>query len=426
MRGYMFTILTVLMFLSLFTVTYYFWGKSMASAGADITAQKTAGVFDDVAGDLSSLTGLMARIDTTDPVVVRFDDRVPAAWDVTASVRNYSVFLQGAYADEIGAKIEFSPGSLSATTAASDFRVYPYMFSYGWSNNSKDVVWLRNASLDLSPTQTNLTLDLKGENIEDLVWTEAEDFTYDDSGLKTEGEDFSGGFLMEDFAYMTKTVEVPFPMNYTLWVRAVYDDTEKNFTVEVDGRNATRFDIWNPEGSGDYKWFNDTLVVFNLTEGPKTIKVFSSASSCTESLDVVVLTTKYMNFGNSAPITPGPDPFEFNPVTGGDWEANLDILFSNVNYTLATSELSRTAASEWNMTFNDGDWMRLQLGGTNRQQNGISSAHLTSDSSQNGSSGLLNLTASFSPGGKAYVDSGCDMTLAGKIRRSGTVWLATG
>jgi hypothetical protein len=426
-KGYLFTALTVLMFLSLFMLTYYFFAKSYAATAEDISSEKAANLFDDVSDDLAEKMGVGAALNRSGALVLRFDDRIPAAWDVGNATLEYADFIEGILGPEINADLELRTGSLASSTAAVEYEILPVDYAYGYGNLSKRRIWFRNMTTAYKPNSIGLALDFREEGINDIVWSEAENFTAED-GVKTWDADASGGEYMEDFTRLEGTVNIPLSLNYTLWVRAAVDNSSKNFTVEVGGKNSTRFDIREADASSTvFRWYNDTLVAFNMTPGDKTVKVIPEPSSGTESVDVVLLTTKYVSPPDTPPIVRLHDPLEVDNVTGGDMGAEVRVRFRNANYSYATDELSRTGASNWNFTFDDGDSVDIKLGGVIAGRHSFSSMVVALDNSTNGSFGYMNTTASFDPvNGRVYVDSGCDLRLAGRVSRSDRAWLAKG
>ncbi len=419
MRGYLFTALTVLMLASLFVFSYYFYTTDYASTAADIRAEKTANVFDDVACDVEEILGLDAAVRAGSDTVYGFNDRFPAA-GIPSTIRNYTDYVEGAYATETAAELSLNAGALSSATASVDFTLHPFKYAYGYGNLSKKTVWFRNLTLEYEPLELNLTLDFRGENAKDMIWTEAEDYSLTGETV-VDDSDASEDSYVRDFASMNTFIDVPLNVNYTLWVRTVYDNSSKNFTVEIDGRNSSRFDL-RDEGasSASFKWFNDTDE-FNLTAGVKTVKVHSLGAG-TESIDVIMLTTDYLDLADAHNTRPR-DPFTFYNISGGDMEVNVKVLFDNANHT-HTSDLSRTAESQWNITFRDGDGVNVRLGGADGHYSSFTAAL---NDTVNSSNGNLNSSAVFSDtGDERYVDSGCTLNQAGGLARTGRLWLAAG
>jgi hypothetical protein len=425
-RGYMFSALTTLMFLSLFVATYYFYGKALATTRADITADKTAGFFDDVQGDVTTLIDLRTDIDDGNPVAVTFNDRIPAAWDIPSSIRNYSNFLSTTYSNEVSSRLSLNASALSSANTTVNFTIYPYRYAYGYPNLSKTEVWLVNESLDYQPQGLRLGFDFTNEGINDLIWLEAEDFQ-PGYVVNTYNSQASMQHYFEDFDYMNKTVEVPVNMNYTLWVRTIWDESVKNFTVSIDGKNSTQFNIRHPNSAPTFKWFNDTQVTFNLTAGFRNITVYPSPASGTESIDVILLTTRYVALPDSVPIVRPKDQIEVANASGGGWTFNMTMMFANVNYTFGTGDLARDATSQWNITFNDDDSVRILVGNVTLGYPRTSGLMVDINDTVNGSFGTVNTTIRFPYlGGETYVDSDCTLNVTSQLDRFDTLWLARG
>ncbi|MFH1055427.1 MAG: hypothetical protein V1744_04965 [Candidatus Altiarchaeota archaeon] len=432
MKGYLFTALTVLMFMSLFMVSYYFYVKSSATVRLDIGAEKTAALFDDVSCDLAAKLDLKAAVDNSDKTLYSFNDRIPAGWDIPSAVRNYSTFLSSTYAEQTNLKLTPDLTALSSPSDEVDLEVMPFHYYYGYSNLSKEKTWFRNKAITNPPPSDpeayDMTLDFNGEGVEDLVWEEGEDFS-GGSITTTPHSEASEGEYAESFdGAITRSVYIPFDTNYTLWVRTVFDNSTKNLTVEVDGKNSTQFNIRNDSSSSlAFKWFNDTAVIFNLTEGNKLIRVYPGPASTTDSLDVVLLTTRYYDLDNTAPITRPVDQAEVNFTGGVDLRLSLTVRFNNVNHTLESENIDSNALSEWNFTFNDGDSVRINFGAVDVSEVPSYSMAVLINDTVNGSFGLANTTVTFeASGGRAYVDSGCTLSQAGTLSRSDRIWLAKG
>jgi len=424
MKGYLFTTLTVLMFLSLFLTTYYFSGKSLAISRSDIRAAKTATLFDDAAGDVAGLQDLHASVEKTGfRTLVSFSDRVPAAWDIPASADGYAAFVNSTYAEETGSRLVLDCGNLSNRSVALEHMVYPLNYSWGWSNASKKTVWLKNVSSGYGLQGLNITLDFRDDSISDDIWLEAENFTAD-MGIPADDADASQEVYMLDFNGLSTVVDVPLSLNYTLWVRVRADNADKNFTVEVAGRNSTRFDIRDPVATGPYfRWYNETQVIFNMTAGKKTVKVIPDPSSGTESVDVVLLSTRYLDPPNEPPITPPADPFQAGNESGGSLPLSINALFANVNYSFYAADAAETGHSTWNMTFDDGDSARLAFGA----QPAPGSMLLQFNNETNSSFGRVNATAAFAATAQTvYADSGCTLRKDDPIARTNRLWLAIG
>ena len=426
MKGYLFSALTVLMFMSLFTLTYYFYARGLSSARLDIQHEKASMVFDDARSDVEDILNLTVELNNSAKATFRFHDTVPAGWNISEAAGLYAAFINTTYARELNSVMYLDAGGLSSSTNPVDFTIHPFRYSYGYGNLSKREVWLRNRTLAQEPESINLTIDLSGEWMNDLVWLEAESLDGADTVVENEGA--SEDRYLQDFTLASTTVSVPFQMSYTLWVRAVYDNSSKNFTVEVDGRNSTRFDVRDESATSlAFRWFNDTKVTFNLTAGSKIMKVYPGPGSTTESVDVILLTSEYLNLDNEAPIIRPADPAEVYNATGGDLETGLTILFQNVNYTYGTDSLSRTALSEWNFTFNDDDSLRINLGGVTAGVGSYSSMRVRLDDSANGSRASMDTAVRFpAAGGRAYVDGNCTLRMWGPIGRHDRIWLAKG
>jgi hypothetical protein len=427
-KGYLYTVLTVLMFTSVFTVSYLYYVRSSALSAADIEPLKTAGIFGCAAANVGRIAGVSAALSNgPSEVRVRFDDAIPAGRDIPAAVAAYANFTNGSFASEVNTPLSFECAALSSAASAVDFPLSPVNYSWGYGNLSKRVIWFRNLSAVGGPGSVNVTLDFRGERIGDIVWAEAEDFSMTGGEVISDGE-ASGDAYARGYSLMERTVYVPLHLNYTLWVRTLVENSSLNFTVEVGGVNSTRFDIRDYSAATPYfAWFNDTLVTFNMTPGDKAVKVHPDPSSDTEALDVVVLTTDYRQFDDAAPITPPRDPLTMLNTTGGDLAAGLTLLFSNANYTYSAPDLSGGGASEWGFVFADNDSLKVTLGGVSSPFRGSRSLLLELDDAFNGSSGTVNMTASFPPvEGNAYADSGCTLAQTGRLSRTDRLWLARG
>jgi len=426
-KGYLFTALTTLMFLSLFMVTYYFFSNASLTSGPDISAEKTASIFDDIETNLAKLVGVNVRVNNSDYTVYGFSDRVPAQTDIVASVRNYSAFLQSTYSLEANAALAPDFTALSSSTQAVSYMIYPQGYSWGYSNLSKKTLLFKNVTQDAEPQALDVKFDYSGEGISDLIWLEAENFTLE-NGVVVEDISASDGRYVEDFTLMSTTVYVPLALNYTLWVRSVSDNSPKAFKVEVGGINSSLFDTSDPEATSPYfKWFNDSVVVFNMTPGDNVIRVYPDPASGTEAIDVILLNATPVDLPDDPLDMPLDDPFVVERTLGGNLSFDLTVLFANVNYTYSTQSLNRKGQSNWNFTFNDGDKAALTVGDPVGGGKSYSSLRLSVSDSVNGSSGTINASVTFpKTEGEVFVDSGASLAIPGRLSRADRLWLAKG
>jgi hypothetical protein len=423
MRGYLFSALTALLFLSAFMFSIYFLAYSRAAYMTDIRWQKTACLFDDVAGDIQALTMLSGRVDNGGQTVVYFYDSLGHDYDIPSAVRNYSIFLSGNYSGFANLRLNVDFAALSSSTRDVDCVISPAGFSYGYSNLSKKKVFFRNISAENPPKAVNMSFGFLDDIIEDIVWVEAQDM---DSlnAVVADDEDASAGAYVRDFSRLNTTEYFGLRRNYTLWVRAFSDDTDKNFTVEVAGENSSRFDIRDEGGTGGFMWFNDTLKAFNLSEGYHSIRVHPGSG--TASVDVILLSTKHVTPDNSPPIERPLDGISVFERPGEDLDYTLNVFFDNGNYSIIR-RLDRAEVSQWNLTFEDGDILKLRVGGLSSLTPGESVFEVVFDNHENSSSGSFNSTALFdSTGERAYVGCGIELTSHGDFYRSDEIWLAKG
>jgi hypothetical protein len=427
-KGYFFTLLTILMFLSLFTMTYFFFGRSMASARSNINYEKISSLFDDVTFDLGHIIGLQVALEHTDPVGITFYDRIPATHDIPQAIDGYKAFLEGKYARDSNLRLTLDAAALSSSTQSAEFLIYPYHWAYGYANLNKDQVWLRNRTDANDPLGINVSIDAMGEGINDIIWLEAENMSAD-NGYDKADPLASEGHYMERFLELSKDVDFPAKLRYNLWVRSAIDNSSKNFTVEVDGINSSRFNIRQPDATGyEFRWFNDTITTYNITPGVRKVRVYPETAAGTYSVDVVLLTTRTLTLDNVAPIDRPNDPIEFTKRTGEGWKSGIDVRFSNTNVTYYTNDASGRNLTEWNFTFDDGDLMRVHLGAVQAAgrltRNGML---VVVNSSVNSSHVGLNTTAVF-PGNGAdiYVYSGATLNQSGSVSRFDRLWFAKG
>jgi len=425
MRGYLYTALTVLMFITLFTMTYYFHAKTFTMSQVDIGAEKTRALFDDVTDDISSIVQVSASVNNSEKLTYHFKDTFPASINLTEAFTNYTRFINTTYASKVSSTLILNCSRYADGSAPQDFILNPVGYSWGYVNASKEKIYLLNSSGGDGPEKLSLTFDLTGEAIGDLIWLEAEDFSGADDVVSEGGA--SQDEYLRQVTLASDTFAVPYEVNYTLWVRTVYDRAHRNFTVEVAGKNSTRFDIRNSAPESTYKWFNDTLVAHNLTEGEHTVKIYQGPGSVTECVDAVVLTTSYQVFDNVAPITRPVDPFEEDIELGQDLTLSLKLFFHNVNYSFDADTLSRTGKTHWNLTFEDLDSLTITVGNATWDKTSHSSMAAVIKDTNNNSRTTLDAKITFPQiSDKAFVQSGCSLEKDDAHPRKNTLWLAYG
>jgi|GEM_PF-3996475 len=427
MKGYLYTALTVLMFMSLFLVSYFFFLHSMADSAPTIWAEKTGYLFSDIEDDLSSVLGAKTTADVVDDAVYSIEVELPGPGNMSYRLDNYSAHIGGSFAREMAEELELDVSSLASSTSAISFELYPTDYSFGFGNLSMRSVWVANHSGASAPKEVNITVWAVGENIEDNMWLEAEGFS--GSGFdEVADNDASDDAYLLDFTEMSSSAYVPFTANYTVWVRALVDDTWKNITVEVDGKNTSELDLRREgEFTAEWGWYNDTVVAFNLSEGDIDIKVHPGPDSTTESLDVVFLTTGYTSLDNSPPIGIAADPARITRSLAGSLGLNLLLAFDNRNLTYQTGAQADDAPSIWNLTLADGDTLSVVAGGVGVFGKAETGAMVDLDDEGNGSAALVNITVSFgSSGGEVGIGSGLVLMKGGTRPRNATLWLAHG
>jgi hypothetical protein len=372
-RGYLYTVLTVMLLLSLFTLAYYFHSKASSQAYSfDIRAEKTANIFDDVQGDLSVLFGLNASVNRSSVIMVVFEDKIPAGYNISSVLEDYKSFLEDQYSDYANANITLDDSQLEP-----EFILGSYDFLYTYPDWWKHEVRVYNTS--------NLTDDLIGydvwgrlssETLFDSVWIECEHF----EGVNcsnTSHENASNGWYARSWSNasldcgnynpLDHTTLIPLTTDYTLWVRSGDDNlSDARFMVEVDGVNSTKiFGKHNDDNSTlDFQWLNGGD--FSLTASSTAaiaIKVYSINKEFAESCDVMLLTTdSTYSPENYPPLGKLNDTLIITKKSGGNLTLDLNLEFKNVNLSYSASNLLRNETTQFTMNFTSGDALDMKFG----------------------------------------------------------------
>ena len=93
-KGYLYTAVTVLMFLTVFTMALYFLASHSRDVASQISAAKTQSMFADIARDIEEVTGPKVTIEDGAQLSIRFEESLPAAANLSASYQAYKEFLE--------------------------------------------------------------------------------------------------------------------------------------------------------------------------------------------------------------------------------------------------------------------------------------------------------------------------------------------
>lgn len=136
-RGFLFTILTILIAVSLIALASFFATERVR---VDLSAEGVNNVFDDVETDIEDILRISASTERSGGyVMVSFRDYFPLK-DGANTMRDYEDFIEKLYAPEIRANLSISGLS------DSEFTVEPYDLIYGYPSYDKGLIWVYNES----------------------------------------------------------------------------------------------------------------------------------------------------------------------------------------------------------------------------------------------------------------------------------------
>lgn len=138
-RGFLFTILTFLLALSVLVLAGFF---AMEKNPVDVSAKKVRNIFDDVKTDVEYILQLSASVERSGGyVTVSLQDHIPLA-DGNYTMSRYDDFLGGIYSTRLNTNISLT-GVLD-----SNFTLEPYGLTYGYPDFNKGEVRFYNKSGD--------------------------------------------------------------------------------------------------------------------------------------------------------------------------------------------------------------------------------------------------------------------------------------
>jgi len=138
-KGFLFTILTILIAISIIALASFFATERVKR---DLSAEKVNNVFDDVETDIEDILKISASIERSSGyITVSFRDHFPLD-NGANTMSEYKSFIEGYYAQEIGSNISIS--GLSNST----FTIKPYDLTYEYPSYNKEGIWVYNKSGD--------------------------------------------------------------------------------------------------------------------------------------------------------------------------------------------------------------------------------------------------------------------------------------
>ncbi|MBN2014240.1 MAG: hypothetical protein JW778_03580 [Candidatus Altiarchaeota archaeon] len=138
-KGFLFTILTILISLSIVSLASFFATERIPR---DLLAEKASNVFDDVETDVEDMLGISASIERAGGhITVSFKDNLPLKNGANTMIL-YKDFIEDHYSQEIGADLTI--------TGLSDprFTIKPYDIVYGYPSFDKEEIQVYNKSGD--------------------------------------------------------------------------------------------------------------------------------------------------------------------------------------------------------------------------------------------------------------------------------------
>ncbi len=381
-RGYLFTVVTVLMLMSVFTVAYYYHSRQALTTYYEITPYKNRAVDDNVKVNSQDVLGLYVQIARNRNVTITFEDHVPSPYNVTAAILDYAAHINNRSRMDINSNITYDVGGFDRL-----FPIEPFGYVYGWPDDYKGGIMVYNTSVETDNINGyDITANFTGENIQDTIYQEAENMSgY--SALAASGS-ASGGYYANllPAGRMWRNITIPFSENYTLWVRSRDNETASHqFKVEVGGRNSSVNFGEHTDGGWSFGWQRGDE--FNLTGGYAMLRVIGLYGN-NASVDAILLATdKDLDPGDWPPYGEPHDPL-YVSATPGSLQFNLTAYFANHNYTYGRG-LNASYGNTFNFTFIDGDSLSIRAGLLHMGGLRGKSVDIALNSSVNGSAGVV-------------------------------------
>lgn len=134
-KGILFTMLTILMMLSIFLFAAYFSSQGIIR---DISSEKTLNIYDDIRADIEDMVRISVTVNQTADTVA-FTDHFPFD-NGTGILPEYETFINTTYAKHVNSNITL--GNLSNST----FTVLPYGLKYEYNHFNKTILRIYNTS----------------------------------------------------------------------------------------------------------------------------------------------------------------------------------------------------------------------------------------------------------------------------------------
>lgn len=381
-RGYLFTVVTVLMLMSVFTVAYYYHSRQALTTYYEITPYKNRAVDDNVKVNSQDVLGLYVQIARNRNVTITFVDHVPSPYNVTAAILDYAAHINNKSKMDINSNITYDVAGFDRL-----FPIEPFGYVYGWVDDFKRGIRVYNTTVETDNINGyDITANFTGENIQDTIYQEAENM----SGMSWIGASAqaSGGFYAKllPTGRMWKNITVPFTVNYTLWVRSRDNETTSNqFKVELAGRNSSVNFGEHTDGAWSFGWQKGDE--FNLSEGYAMLRVIGLYGN-NASIDAILLATdKDLDPDDWPPYGEPHDPL-YVSATPGSLGFNLTAQFANHNYTYSGG-LNNSYPNTFNFTFIDEDSLSIRAGLLNMDGLRGKSVEIAINSTANGTSGVV-------------------------------------
>jgi len=367
MRGFLFTALTIMMFMSLFAVSVYFYEQTQAEAEAlEIRHIKSRAMYDDVYTDIEHIQNMSSDINRTlTDVEIIYSDFLPPPWNITEVLNNYSIFLGDVYEKELNTNLD-----MNVSERVPEYPMVPFWYVYGYPSYYKPRVYVMNTSrsIDLL-TGYELNVWAPEESLEDVIWVEAEDLEGDRVLLSGEGAYSNESIKRWAANILNKTVQAPLDTNYTLWVRSRDNlSTSLQFKVEVNGVNSSStFGDHASTESLTWGWEQGDEFHLNNQTNISLYSVSDTEFKATQ-LDVLVLktTSEPISYDFSPPdnltdnLVHKPD--ELSPHTSTHMDVDLNIYAQDLNYTYSGT-VNHTGSSNWVFVFADNTTLNTSFGG---------------------------------------------------------------
>ncbi|MFH0860378.1 MAG: hypothetical protein V1921_04200 [Candidatus Altiarchaeota archaeon] len=134
-KGILFTMLTVLLLLSVFILASYF---SKPDSNRDIQGEKTRLIYDDIRSDFEDITGITVTVNQTSDTIT-ISDRFPLE-NGTGLFERYESFINTTYAGKWNTNITL------ANVGDPAFWIFPYWLKYEYDSLNKTLLRVYNAS----------------------------------------------------------------------------------------------------------------------------------------------------------------------------------------------------------------------------------------------------------------------------------------